>query len=102
MTPDIELRILILLALQRALLGEVSPSLRGVACSWNSKIINLYAYFDGEVSDDDQDSMETVETEVASSCTEHQMNLECIPTDSLSPISIDSSAEWVYLRKEFS
>lgn len=96
-----DLRIRILLTLQNALLGEVSQSLRGVACSWNSQSINIYAIFDGTISDGDRESMGFVETEIISSCSEHQVNLECKQIDYPKSISLeDTSATWVYLRKE--
>ncbi|AFY61915.1 hypothetical protein Syn6312_2847 [Synechococcus sp. PCC 6312] len=42
-----------------------------------------------------------VETEIISSCSEHQVNLECKQIDYPKSISLeDTSATWVYLRKE--
>ena len=47
-----------------AMHGEISPPLRAVFVSYGQANIHFDGYFDGEVSDDDRDSMSSVETEL--------------------------------------
>lgn len=56
--------VLLKLSLQRALLGEVTDSLMAVTAGAKGKTIVLRAYFDGEVSEDDEERMQCVGTEV--------------------------------------
>lgn len=54
----------VLVAMQVALLGEVAAQLRIVAVRWDEASVNFVAYFDGEISEEDQESMSCVETEL--------------------------------------
>jgi len=58
------------LLLQMSLLGEVSPSLRGVTVRISDGSIHFDAYYDGPISDDDAESMSCVETELIASLPE--------------------------------
>ncbi len=60
----LEFRQCVLLSVQRALLGEVPPALRGVTLGWDDSLIYLRCYFDGPISEEDHESMELVATEV--------------------------------------
>lgn len=51
-------------SLQRALLGNVTPNVRAVIANLENKNINLYFYYDGVISDDDEETASVVETEV--------------------------------------
>lgn len=94
------LRISVLLTMQGALLGEIGSTVRGVACSWDEKTISIQTIFDGEISEEDQESMEFVVTEVMASFPEHQVDLSCIRLDSPAKITLDASMTLVYERKE--
>ena len=63
---DLEIRTKLLLSLQRALLGAVSPALREVSCGWRAKQINLRFVYDGEISEVDFDAAHIVGAEVIS------------------------------------
>lgn len=54
----------VLLKVQLALLGEVSPPLRAIFVSWTETSIHLDCYFDGEIDDKDTESMACVDTEL--------------------------------------
>ena len=54
---DDTLRQRIVLSVQRALLGEVTPNLRGVAADWNDTEIRVVCYFDGPISDTNREDM---------------------------------------------
>jgi hypothetical protein len=96
---EIDRRIHVLLSVQRALLGEVPPALRGVTVGWDASSINIVCYFDGEISEEDQASMSCVETEViADSFPEYDVRLECVRRDA--PAKMEDLREWVFLRRE--
>lgn len=54
----------VLLAMQQALLGEVTAHLRAICVSYCDHSIHFEAYFDGIITDDDRDRMSLVEAEV--------------------------------------
>ena len=89
----------VLLALQRALLGEVSPSLRAVTVKYAESSVHFQAYFDGQVNDEDREAMSLVETEVmAEFPSTHLISHEVIRLDA--PALIPKDCTWVYYRKE--
>ena len=94
-------RTALLLSVQRALLGAVPSTLRGVACGWSGSEINLRFVFDGPISSEDEENMRVVATEVVS--------------DFLAPVTIEEQIVradwparlehyalqyWAFLRKE--
>lgn len=97
---DLSLRTRILLSAQRALLGEVPPSLRMAALDWDENRIYLRCYFDGPVSEEDRESMESVTTEmIADSFPELNVELRVIRLDA--PSRVERPARAVaYLRRE--
>ena len=60
-----DIRAKLLLSVQRALLGAVSPRLRAVTCGWEGFEITLRFVFDGEVADPDLEDAGVVASEVA-------------------------------------
>ncbi|MBX6313852.1 MAG: hypothetical protein IRY99_13190 [Isosphaeraceae bacterium] len=89
----------ILLSLQGALLGEVPPALRGVTVGWDERSIRIIAYFDGEISEEDRESMACVETEVIADFPEgEEIRLDSVRRDA--PAAMETLNEWVYLRRE--
>jgi hypothetical protein len=60
----------VLLAVQNALLGEVSAQLRAVLVRFSETTVDLDFYFDGDVSEDDQERASVVETEVIAALPE--------------------------------
>jgi hypothetical protein len=93
-------RAAILLSLQRALLGEVSGSLRGVTCSWDQSKIVIRCLFDGEIADDDRESMECVATGVITDFSEQTIELEITRLDMPEPLNPQTLMDWVYRRRE--
>jgi hypothetical protein len=94
------LRNKVLLSLQRALLGEVSAFLRGVTCSWDNNQIRILCLFDGEISDDDQESMDCIETEVMADFSDITVSLKSIRLDYPELLNSQTLTDWVYRRKE--
>ncbi len=99
---DDPLRQAVLLTLQVALLGEVSPQLRAVVCSWGNADIHVRAVFDGEIKNDDWESMNDVEAEVIASFPKHKVHLECVRRDAPESLRDLWLMAMVYRRRESS
>jgi len=61
---EVDKRSLVLLSVHRALLGEVSSRLRALRVSYDHTNIRIEAFFDGNITEDDRESMLEVEAEV--------------------------------------
>ncbi len=92
-------RVNLILAMNRALWGEVSPALRAAKIKGDSDIIHLYFYYDGEISEDDRESAECVATEVIANFPEHALEIDILQWDYPKPIP-QGESETVYHRKE--
>lgn len=83
-----------------ALLGEVSPSLRKVTLEQSENSIIVKAYFNGEISDEDKESMDFVETELFSHFLDtHNVKVEIIQFDAPLPLN-NLPGIAVYQRRE--
>ena len=65
MTKRVVDRALVLLSLQRAMLGEVFPALRAVTVEWSQVSVKFIAYIDGPLTDKDAESLSCISAEVA-------------------------------------
>lgn len=91
----------VLISLQQALLGEITANLRAVTVTYSETSIHFEAYFDGEITDGDRESMSLVETEVmAEFPSAHTITHEVVRLDA--PALIPKDRTWVYFRKELS
>ena len=90
----------VLLAAQRALLGEVPGVLRAVTLGWSANEIQLRAIFDGEVNEDTRESMECVGSEVIASFPDHTIEVEVVRCDASAPLDGYFLMAWAYMRKE--
>ena len=99
-SEEIELRRAVLLTTQVALLGEVSSSVRAIALEWSPNKIQLRVVFDGEIGEDDRESMECVGTEILASFPNHELNVECVRLDAPGPLNTLCLLAWAYMRKE--
>lgn len=95
-----KLRGQVLLSLQRALLGAISKNVRGVACAWDDSRIQITAIFDDVISDEDNEAMEIVCSEVVSDFPDHQVGVKCVRLDYPQAITSASADTWVYMRSE--
>lgn len=90
---------LVMFALQQALLGEVSSSLRAITVAFDETSIDFVAFYDGYISEGDKESMSCVETELLAFFPEtHSIKYELIRLDYPAPIPKDRL--WVFYRKE--
>ncbi|QPC91860.1 hypothetical protein [Mesorhizobium sp. INR15] len=96
-----EIRAKLLLSVQRALLGAVSPNLRAVTCGWHEVEIKLRFVFDGEIAEENFEDAGVVASEVAAdfpapwTVDEDIVRLDC-PQD----LRLTALTLWAYLRKE--
>lgn len=91
-------RVQAILALNRALWGEVFPKLRAARINWNSAKLNLHFYCDGSISKNDQESIESIASEVIANFPNYQLEIEVLSLEY--PKKIPEIGELVYLRKE--
>lgn len=95
-----ELRVRLLLSIQRALLGEVTPNIRVVTARIDAQIILLRWIIDGEISDSLRADLSAVGTEVVADFAKHQIAEEFIRCDAshaMNELYLDDIA---YARKE--
>lgn len=98
---DIDRRTSVLLSVQRALLGEVRPPLRCVTVGWDTDSIHILCVFDGEIAEDDRESMECVLTEVIAdfpAAEGDRIHLDCVRRDAPAPLEFLQAT--VYSRYE--
>jgi hypothetical protein len=94
-----ENRSLLGMSVQRALLGQVSPQLRGVAVDEDGQLIRLRFFINGPVSDDDTLSASEVETELlADLSSNRKVDTEVVRLDTPQPLP--DSELWVFQRRE--
>ena len=95
----IERKCEVLIAIQQALLGEVSSRLRAVTVYFDDNSIQFDCYYDGEILENDRESMSCVETELLAVFPEtHKVTHSIRRWDFPEPIP--KIRLWVYFRKE--
>jgi hypothetical protein len=87
------------MSLQRALLGQVSPQLRGVAVDQDGPLIRLKFFINGPVSEEDTIAASEVETELlADLSSERKVETDVVRLDA--PQRLPDSELWVFQRRE--
>jgi hypothetical protein len=98
-TDDVLHRQEIVLSVQGALLGSVTPNLRGVAADWNNTEVRIVCYYHGPISAGDRETRGVVHTEVATDFIDIaavHFVMECLDT----PMKMNGFRAWIFLRKE--
>lgn len=99
--PEIKLDEDIPLCMRRALLGQVTPSLRGVTVGWDESTIRIVAYYDKEITELDRELMEDVETHIMSDFPGiYWVELVAERYDAPLPLSEKTLGMWVFRRFE--
>lgn len=98
--PELEFRRAVLLTFQVALLGMVTPSLRGVTVGWDERRIVGRCFFDGRVGESEVEAASEVEAEVMASFPDHEVSVTAERLDEPVPLNSRSLTAWVYCRKE--
>jgi GNAT superfamily N-acetyltransferase len=92
----------VLLAMQMALTMEIGPALRAVMVRWTPDSLKFRAYFHGEISDSDEDSMSCVEGELVARFPEsHRIFHEAIRLDHPAVVPKDNGWTCVFHRREY-
>lgn len=86
------------LSLNRALWGVVFPSLRSARIEMLEKIVRLHFFYDGEISEDDYESLEVASSEVMADFPDYDLSVEIQRLDF--PTPMPEIGELVFLRKE--
>ncbi len=89
----------VLLAIQDALLGAIAANLRAITARWDQSSIHFDAYFDGEVTDEDRETMAIVDTEVLAGFPETHTVTHTVHRVDF-PAQIPKSGKFVFLRWE--
>src|SRR5262245_2054302 len=95
-----QLRVRLLLSIQRALLGEITPNIRAVTAQIDPDTITLRWIIDGEIAGHLQRDLSLVNAEVIAEFPTHQMKEEFVRRDasaSMEELYLDQLA---YLRRE--
>jgi hypothetical protein len=90
----------LVLSVNRALWGEVGPSLRRVYVTSRDGLVLLRFYFDGPISEEDRESASCASTEVIADFSDHRISEELIRCDAPAPIPVDDGWHCVYARRE--
>ena len=95
-----ELRVRLLLSIQRALLGAVTPNIRAVTAGIDEGTITLRWIIDGEITDALEDDLSVAGTEVISDFETHQITEEFVRSDAPRPLHELYLDHLAYVRKE--
>ena len=99
-TEDIELRHQVLMVFQTALLGMVTPDLRGVSVNWSPTQIRGFFFYDGDVSEAEREIVSDVESEVIASFSKFAVDLEARSCPASKRLPSLEAGAWVYRRLE--
>ena len=98
-TESFAARTAVLLSLQRALLGSISPSLRGVTVGFDPGRARVICYFHGEISEDDAEVMEDAQTMMlADLWPDQEVEFKLVRCDE--PLEMNRLDDWVFRRRE--
>jgi len=87
------------MSLQRALLGQVSPQLRGVSVDQNAEQILLKFFVDGPITEEDAAAALEVETELLADLPpQKRVDTEVLRLDI--PRRLPDADLWVFRRRE--
>lgn len=89
----------VLLSVQRALLGEVTPELRGLSVEVNDTHVRLTSYFAGRLTAEQKDTVSTITAEVAADLP-HDWTIEDEAVSLPESERLPEIAIWAYRRKE--
>lgn len=99
-TRAAQMRVRVLLSIQRALLGSVTPSLRGVAVSWDERRVSARFVYDVDDSTH-AELVQEIETEVLADLDpELSTQFEIEAASGSTPRVLKGAEIWAYLRRE--
>lgn len=92
-------RVAMIFSLLTGLLGEVSPELRSASIKWDDPCVYVYFFYDGPISEENEESAQCVATEVIACFPKHQLEVNIQRLDYPHPLPQDVG-ELVYRRRE--
>ena len=95
-----DLRVSVLLGMQRALLGCIGPAVRKIMCRWNEREVLARVVFDGEKGKVDAEAMSEAETEMMADFPNHTVSLKLERCDSPAKITQSRDEQTVFSRLE--
>jgi hypothetical protein len=96
-----ELRIDVLLSLQRALLGMVTPDLRAVEVEIEGRDVRGRFMYDGAITDEHRELVDEVETLLIADMEDDvNARLEAVAVPSPAPVALVPGTAYCYLRRE--
>jgi len=98
--PDNEFRRRVLVGFQVALLGMVTPSLRGITVGWDERRIVGRCFFDGPIGESERETCSDIEAEIMASFAEHDVEVVAERLDAPQDLTTELLDAWVYRRKE--
>lgn len=99
-SEDRELRRRVLLTFQVALLGMVTPSLRGVTVRWDQRRILAHCLFDGPTGEEEREACSDIEAEVMASFPDCEVEVLARRLDAPEDLTPELLDAWVYRRRE--
>jgi len=97
---DDELGINVLLSLQYALLDRIPNALRGITCDWTDSEIMVHCFFDGEISEGNEDLMLILQMDMEHVFYKHKVTVECIRKDEPENLNPFTLKDWVFRRRK--
>lgn len=98
---DPQLRVTVLLSLQRALLGMVTPDLRAVEVEVKGRRVYGRFMYDGAVTDEHRELVDEIETLLIADLEDDvSAQLEALSAPSPEPVAIVRGTTYCYLRRE--
>lgn len=88
------------LSLQRALLGRITGNIRCISASLNGEVICINFFYDGKISESDEENASDVETEVIADFNEKFVISSCLKQLNYPNKVIKNDGFLAYLRKE--
>jgi len=95
-----ELRVRLLLSIQRALLGEVTPNIRAVTAAIDDNTITLRWIIDGAIAPGLENDLSVAGAEVGADFNSHQIAQEFLRCDAPRPMDEFQLEQLAYQRKE--
>lgn len=97
---SVECRRRVMLAIQVALLGMVTPNLRGVTAAWSSPTIRVRLLYDGPVGEEENECASDVEAELLAAFTDCSVHVFAERVDFPNSLEIMGLQAWAFRRKE--
>jgi hypothetical protein len=92
----------VLIHMQQALLGEVFSALRAVDVNWTESSLHFIGYIDGDISEEDEESLSCIETELITAFSEdHEIGYDSMRIDFPDSLPQQRGQACVYSRREY-